>query len=339
MTYKRIKTSLILLSVTLILLLSACGGKDNQNEEDPNLAITQVFETAMAALTETAMVQTSTPTLTNTAFPTFTTAPTMEVTPTTDTTLPTATTGSPSFVQPTSQTSSCDIGGFVQDVSIPDGTTMTAGQEFTKTWKIKNNGTCTWDENYTVIYYSGEQMADDSMYSFTTEDIEPGESVDISVPMTAPTASGEYYSYWVLRNDLGQTFYVDGGAIYVQIKVGTVSSSTATPTATTSASATATTATTPTGNVPTIDLLSPLNGESYTTAQEISFSAYANDPGEDGDISANIIWYDNNVQFHVGSATSQKIDTAGSHTIKVRITDSDGNVAAASITITITAAP
>lgn len=334
MTYKRIKISMIILSVTLILLLSACGGNNNTQQDDPNLAITQVFETAMAALTETAAVQSPTPTYTSTVLPTFTAAPTLEATATIST-LPTATTSSPSFVQPTSQTSSCDIGGFVQDVTIPDGTTIAAGQDFTKTWRIKNNGTCTWDENYTVVYYSGEQMAEDTIYSFTTDNIEPGESVDVSVPMTAPTSNGEYYSYWVMRNDLGQTFYIDGGAIYVQITVGTVTSSTATPT--TTGATTTPTATPGGGSSPDVTLVSPLNGDSYLTTDTVSFSATATDP-EDGTIttSSSFQWFDNETLIHTGISFTSFL-SEGTHNIKVRVTDSDNNTNAESITITVTA--
>ena len=56
------------------------------------------------------------------------------------------------FTQPGGTTSSCDIGNFVKDVTIPDGTAVAAGAKFTKTWEIKNAGTCTWNENYVVIF-------------------------------------------------------------------------------------------------------------------------------------------------------------------------------------------
>ena len=84
-----------------------------------------------------------------------------------------------------------------------------------------------------------------------------------------------------------------------------------------------------------IHLLSPSNGATYTTSQTITFSATASDT-EDGDISASIIWLDNNTQFDTGSSFTDTITTTGSHTIKVRITDSDGNVASEAVTITIT---
>ena len=36
----------------------------------------------------------------------------------------------------------------VRRQSVPDGTTVKAGQEFTKTWRIANRGTCAWSAGY-----------------------------------------------------------------------------------------------------------------------------------------------------------------------------------------------
>ncbi len=61
------------------------------------------------------------------------------VTGTPPTATPTRTPG-PATVPP----SSCDKAQFVSDVTIPDGTVMSPGQKFTKTWSLKNVGTCAW---------------------------------------------------------------------------------------------------------------------------------------------------------------------------------------------------
>jgi hypothetical protein len=204
---------IMVLSLVLLLAVTACGPRE---KVDPNLAITQVVETAMAAITQTAAALPPTATFTATLPPTSTPTFTPEPSPTTAG-LPTAT---QSFNQPTNQTSSCDVGSFVKDVTIPDGTVIAAGSTFTKTWEIKNVGTCTWDPAYTVVFFGGEQMAAQANYTFTTENIEPGESVEISVEMTAPSKTGTFTGYWILRNALGQNFLVDGGSFYVEIVVG-----------------------------------------------------------------------------------------------------------------------
>ena len=328
MTQKKHLLVLFTLALIVMVLLSACGGKTAEEEEqDPNAAITQVVETAMAALTETGAVQSPTPSITPTVLPTNTPIPSMQPSPTISTLvgLPTTTSGSPSFVQPTGQTSSCDIGGFVKDVTIPDGTNVSAGQKFTKTWEIKNNGTCTWNKNYTVVFYGGTQLAADTIYNFTDTDIEPGENVQISVEMTAPTTTGEYISYWILRNDLGQNYFVDGSSIYVEIIVGTAK--TATPTATTSASPTPNTA-------PTVSITSPANNASFASGTLITFTGTAND-AEDGDISTSIKW-SSDIDGAFGTAASLNYKLSdGTHVITAKIKDSGGETVSASITIKV----
>jgi len=49
-------------------------------------------------------------------------------------------------------------GGDPPDVTIPDETHAYPGQPFTKTWRMKNVGTCTWTEAYGFALFSGEEM-------------------------------------------------------------------------------------------------------------------------------------------------------------------------------------
>ena len=39
-------------------------------------------------------------------------------------------------------TSNCDNADFVTDITIPDETVIEPGEDFTKTWRLKNTGTC-----------------------------------------------------------------------------------------------------------------------------------------------------------------------------------------------------
>jgi hypothetical protein len=325
MTQKKHLLVLFTLALIVMVLLSACGGKTAEEEEqDPNAAITQVVETAMAALTETGAVQSPTPSITPTVLPTNTPIPSMQPSPTISTLvgLPTTTSGSPSFVQPTGQTSSCDIGGFVKDVTIPDGTNVSAGQKFTKTWEIKNNGTCTWNKNYTVVFYGGTQLAADTIYNFTDTDIEPGENVQISVEMTAPTTTGEYISYWILRNDLGQNYFVDGSSIYVEIIVGTAK--TATPTATVGPTAT-------TNPFPTLTLTAaPTTG---TAGTALNYSATATS-ANGASLTDSISWMSSDGQSATGGNAPFTFATAGSYTVTATVTD-NGYITTKQINVSI----
>ncbi len=90
---------------------------------------------------------------------------------------------------------------YVSDVSIPDGTSMNPGQVFTKTWRVRNTGTCIWGEGYTLACVRGQAMT--SLSSVAVPRTEPGSTADLSVLMTAPTASGTYQGYWALTNPGG----------------------------------------------------------------------------------------------------------------------------------------
>ena len=112
---------------------------------------------------------------------------------------------------------------FISDITIPDGTIMSPGEEFTKTWAIKNNGTCAWvsNANITFNFLKGELMGA-STTTILPESIfpvEPGETINISVDFVAPKQSGTYRSYWQLNNLLSITYNHFGQTPYVAIVV------------------------------------------------------------------------------------------------------------------------
>ncbi|NWF64902.1 MAG: hypothetical protein HXY38_11415 [Chloroflexi bacterium] len=107
------------------------------------------------------------------------------------------------------------------DVTIPDGTPMQPGQEFVKTWKIKNTGICTWDTNYKAIFsYSSppnENM--DAQPIPLAALVAPGQEVDVSVQFKAPTTPGEYTGYWQMVNAKGIPFGKKDYILIVKIVV------------------------------------------------------------------------------------------------------------------------
>ncbi len=115
----------------------------------------------------------------------------------------------------------CDWAKFVADVSVPDGTSFSGGTAFTKTWRLKNNGTCTWTTGYSLVFASGEKMGGPESVPLTTT-VAPGQSVDISVNLTAPAAGGSYRGFWQLKNASGAVFGIGTTAnkpFWVDIKV------------------------------------------------------------------------------------------------------------------------
>ena len=114
----------------------------------------------------------------------------------------------------------CDWVAFVKDVTIPDGTSLAPGEVFTKIWRLQNRGTCTWTPDYDIVFYSGSQMSGAEMQM--PGYVAPGQSVDVAVTLTAPSAPGHYVGYWMLRNASGKLFgsgAVADEAFYVDIRV------------------------------------------------------------------------------------------------------------------------
>lgn len=131
-----------------------------------------------------------------------------------------------SVVIPTAAPSTCiNSMSFVKDVTISDGQQVNPGQKFTKTWRVYNNGTCTWTPYYSFVYVSGDQMSGRNVNIPTY--VAPGQTVDISVDMVAPNYSGTYRGYWQLRGSNGTNF---GATVWCKVRVqGSAPAPTATP--------------------------------------------------------------------------------------------------------------
>lgn len=125
----------------------------------------------------------------------------------------------------------------ISDVTIPAGTILKPGQPFTKTWRIQNNGTCTW-EGYKLVYVRGSRMGGNSPSPVRT--IQHDEVFDLSLEMTAPSYHGAYEGVWQIQTQKGSLI---GLELKVVIGIPTptpTSTQTSTPTATATATATAT---------------------------------------------------------------------------------------------------
>ena len=106
---------------------------------------------------------------------------------------------------------------FVLDVTIPDGTHVAPGASFTKTWRIRNSGTCTWYPTYRIIFISGDQMNGPQSIPLR-ETVPPGSEVDISIDLIAPGTDGTYRGGWQLMAS-PQQYSPFGAKPYVEIVV------------------------------------------------------------------------------------------------------------------------
>jgi hypothetical protein len=192
--------SLIALLSMLALLLSACGGAPNNSSIGTFVAQTVVAQNSAAAeSTPTVSAATTTPPALATLLPLATKAP-----PTAPPTGGSLCTASASFVSET----------------VPDGTITSPGSVFTKTWRIKNTGTCSWDSSWKFVYSSGDLMGGSTVYNFP-QPAAPGDTVSVPVVFTAPTEGGSYRGYWKIRSPWGLDFGdSSGNAFWVDIVVG-----------------------------------------------------------------------------------------------------------------------
>ncbi|MBL8101966.1 MAG: hypothetical protein JNM02_05510 [Anaerolineales bacterium] len=240
----------------VITLVFAFRGSSN-SEEDVNAIYTNAALTVEAQqLTLSASQPSATPTATLTATPFLTNTPFAVAT------LPSLAAFATN-TQSVSVAVGCDNSVYISDVTIPDNTAVTPGQSMTKTWKVQNNGTCAWTATYKIAFVSGNAMG--GVATAIGQAVNPGQSVDISVAMVAPTAAGDASGTWRLTNDKAQAF---GTPLTIVIKVGgtggtatrtvTPGGNTSTPTATSAASKPIA------ANNPTITLTCNLGGASGT---------------------------------------------------------------------------
>jgi hypothetical protein len=132
-------------------------------------------------------------------------------------------TPTPTFTPlPTATEIPCDRATFVTDVTVPDGADYSPGDVFTKTWRLKNTGSCTWTSGYDLVFDHGDQMGAPAAVQLTSGTVGPNQTLDVSVQLTAPGSEGGYKGYFKLRNPQGAIFGIGATgsiAFWVEIEV------------------------------------------------------------------------------------------------------------------------
>jgi hypothetical protein len=87
-----------------------------------------------------------------------------------------------------------------------------------KGWRVRNTGTCPWDEIYSFVYVRGNvpaaSMSGEPMAVAGT--VASGDTYDIQVNLVAPQTPGTYQGFWQMHDGQGVAF---GQTIYVAITV------------------------------------------------------------------------------------------------------------------------
>jgi len=121
----------------------------------------------------------------------------------------------------------CNAASFIADVNYPDNTSVVVGTDFTKTWRLKNVGTCTWTSGYKLTFDGGDRMSAPDSVTLTSGTVAPGGTVDISVDLTAPADTGTYQGNFRLKEPGGVLFGIGPSAsnyFWVKIKAVTAAS-------------------------------------------------------------------------------------------------------------------
>ena len=100
---------------------------------------------------------------------------------------------------------------YLQDLSIPDGSQVATGSMLDKRWKVRNSGTCNWDDNYQIKLVDGNELGakEQSLYPARS-----GTELTIQIIFTAPNEPGTYQSAWQAYDPQGNPF---GDLFYIQI--------------------------------------------------------------------------------------------------------------------------
>ncbi len=193
---KNIKALAVLAILAVIAVSCNYPLSNNLSEEDAvSTSVAMTVEAVNAEVQQPTAVVVQ-PTNTLSALPT--------ATPAAATNIPTIPTNTP---QP------CNQVQFVSESPLDD-TVYAPGATFTKRWTFKNIGTCTWNTSYKLVFVSGDAMGGTASKTLT-EAVEPGETVDLTVNLTAPSSNGTYKGVWNLQGDDAVSF----ANFWVQIKV------------------------------------------------------------------------------------------------------------------------
>ncbi len=120
----------------------------------------------------------------------------------------------PSIALPTQQGNCVNQLRYKKDLTIPDGTEVLEGEKITKRWLITNEGSCNWDQSYSLQLISGLALGA-KKYQLLYP-VRQGSRAILEISFTAPNNPGRYNSWWQAFDSNGKRF---GDPLYMDISV------------------------------------------------------------------------------------------------------------------------
>ncbi len=111
-----------------------------------------------------------------------------------------------------------DQAAFEGDVTVPAGSVFAPGETVVKTWRVRNDGGCTWNTDYALVFAGGDRMGGPLEVALSAP-VAPGEEVLLSVTLTAPDSGGFYEGHWLLRNDRGRLFGLGKAGLPLVVRI------------------------------------------------------------------------------------------------------------------------
>jgi uncharacterized protein YkwD len=104
-----------------------------------------------------------------------------------------------------------DKAGYFGDVTVPDDTVFQQGNAFVKTWRFRNEGTCTWGPAYSLVLIKGDQMGGPTSVPLPVAN--PGDIFDVSINLVAPSRGGPFMGVYEFQDANGTKFGVNSNGI------------------------------------------------------------------------------------------------------------------------------
>ncbi len=226
---------------------------------------------------------------------------------------------SPPPVASTTPTACVDSMSFVSDLTYDDQNMnnpplLSPGQAFTKGWRVRNTGSCTWTLGYRLIFVQGNapyaRMAGQPIS--VNQEVPPNNTYDFQANLVAPLVPGTYQGFWQIINAANVPF---GQRVWVGITVPSPATPTPMPTQT-----------------PTTDITFTANPTSLRAGERVVFSwsvrnaraVYFYEQGQN--------WENHGV---VGQASAERFPQQTT-TFELRVVRLDGSVEVRQIRIDVT---
>ncbi len=109
----------------------------------------------------------------------------------------------------------CSYGAaFIEDLTIPDGTTVGPGQVLDKRWAVRNTGSCDWGPDYRLVRV--DPGAESGAVEMALYPARAGEIAVWQVDLVAPQRAGDFLASWQARSPEGFLF---GDQVFILINV------------------------------------------------------------------------------------------------------------------------